>query len=78
MSNIKSKNMIFILADVFLFSMPLALMILFTYNAFIFQGIWTVNMTKYGEYDIEIFINSVWFILLIIRRKELYHKLILS
>ncbi len=66
------------LIDIFIISMPLTLMILFTYNAIIFKGIWTIDMTKYGEYDTEIMINLLWFIFLIIRGKTLYHKLISS
>lgn len=54
----------------FLIGTSIAVMLLFTWIAIKSHGIFEIDMTKYGEYEIEIFILLSWFVLLILRIRK--------
>ena len=49
----------------YLIGVPVAVTLIFTYFAIIHHGMMTFDMTKYGEYEIEIFMLTSWVLLLI-------------
>jgi hypothetical protein len=60
------------LADFYIFALPLAFMVLFTYDAITTGGRWVINMINHGEYVIEIVMNIVWFILIVVKGPRIF------
>lgn len=58
------------LVTTFLIGAAIAVMGLFTIIAIKSGGVFEVDMTAYGEYEFEILILLVWFVLLIFRIRK--------
>jgi hypothetical protein len=60
----------------YILALPLSIMTLFTYDAITTGGRWTINMLNHGEYAIEVFMNLVWFILVIVKGQRIFTLII--
>ncbi len=58
----------------YLVGVPVAVTLIFTYIAIKSHGIFEIDMTKYGEYEIEIFVLIIWILLLVYSLIKLERK----
>lgn len=58
--------------NIYIIAIPLSLMIHFLVHSIVYNGIWIIDMTQYGEYYLEVFLFVLWFILVFVRGKHFY------
>jgi uncharacterized protein YhhL (DUF1145 family) len=59
----------------YIIAIPLTLMIHFTVHAIIYKGTWIIDMTQYGEYQLEVLMFGIWFALVLFRGKYFYNNI---
>jgi len=60
---------------VYFLSLPIAFMTLFLFDAIKFKGRWIIDMTLYNEYEIEVLLFVIWFLILIVKHKQIALRL---
>jgi len=68
----KRTGLIHNILSAYLMGLPITITLIFTYLAIFQHGIFKINMVRYGEYEIEIFMLLTWLIIFIVRLNQSY------